>query len=284
MVRDLKLVFICLAAASVGCGGGADRAAPPVAAPASPPASALPAAAPFVKRMATQDGSKDSTAEMRLTLEGAGGKRAQLDFRLQRKYAPAQTSTFLTVTAPREETEKTLLAFERPDQATEALSYLAGLNRVARLNSSSQLSLGDAKVAVQELLALELDQYAAKAIGREGDGGEAVVKFEFTAEPDRGLAFPRMVGYFRERDQSPARFELYNGRDELAKTAAIEEVKEIQGRRAVTRVAINDHLQQRKLQLVTRDIKFDRGLDDALFTEAHLRKTVSEASRRLIGN
>src|SRR5205085_5528296 len=117
----------------------------------------LPDVAALLKRLTTQDGAKDFTAEMRLQVEEADGKRAALESQVQRKYSADQTATFLKVTAPREEADKALLMIEKPQQATEAYSYLAGLKKLARLNSSSTLNFRNSKVTVQELLGLELN-------------------------------------------------------------------------------------------------------------------------------
>jgi len=280
MSRCARLILIFVLASLGACAN--HIAGPAPASPTPSPAAALPDAALFIKRMATQDGSQDSTAEMRLVVEREDGHRDQLDFRLQRKYTPEQTATLLTVTAPREESEKALLAFERPDQATDALSYLAGLKRLTHLNSSSLLDFRGAKVSVQELLGLELNQYHHTPAER-ADGGEAgLVKIEFTEKFDRHLAFPRLTGFFRESDQTPARFELYNSRGQLAKTIQIAEVKELQGHHTITRVVIEDPSKNLKMTLDTLRMKYDQGLPDAIFTEGHLIKSVTEASRKLI--
>jgi len=273
----LILTLTSLGACTSNSGGPAAVSPKP-----SPPAAPLPDVDGFVKRLATQDGCRDSSAEMRLTVEGEAGRREQLDFKLQRKYAPEQISTLLTVTAPREESEKALLVFERPEQSTEAFSYLAGLKRLTRLKSDSFLSFRSARTTVQELLGLELTQYTHGPAERVSGGEEPLVKVEFTGKFDRGLAFPRIIGFFREADQSPARFELYNSRNELAKVVQIEEVKQIQGHQTVTRLVIEDRTQGRKLKLEVLGIKYDQSLPDAIFTEDHLVKLVSGASRKLV--
>ncbi len=279
------LAFGCLIIALAFGGACASKPTTPAPAsvtPAALPAAPLPAAAPLIEKLARQDGCQDSTAEVRLAVEDEQGKREQLTLQLQRQYSPERVATLLTVTAPREDSDKALLAFERPERATETFSYLAGLKKLARLTSSSMLSFRGVKVAVQEMLGLELSQYTPKPAERVSGGDEALFKIELAEKFDRNLAFPRIVGFFRERDQSPVRFELYDLRGELAKTVKIEEIKRLQNYQTITRVAIEDHKQKRKVEIETLKIKYDQSLPETIFTEKHLMQLVSSASRKLI--
>jgi hypothetical protein len=231
--------------------------------------------------MITQDGCRDFTAEMRMTAEDESGKREQIEFRIQRKYSNDQAATFLTVLSPREDTDKALLAIEKTGQPTQAFSYLPGLKKLASFGSDRQLGFRGAKVTVQEMLGMELGRYTHNAGQRVDAEGESLVRIEFKEKEDLNLAFPRIVGFFREQDQSPARFELFDSRDELQKAVRIEQVKPIQNRRTITHLAIDDLRQKLKVRVETRRIEYDRGLSDKLFTEGHLKNFINHAVRRL---
>lgn len=249
--------------------------------PAKSAAKPLPNIDDLVKRLITQDGSKDFTAEMRMTAEKADGKRDQIEFRVQRKYSEDGASTLLTVLAPKEETDKAILTREQAAKPTEAFSYLAGLRKLTKLDSSRQLGFRGAKVTVQELLGMELGQYTHDAGKRETVDGEPLIKVEFRQKTDLGLAFPRIVAYFREADQSPARFDLYGDSGELSKKVTIEEVKNIQDHQTVTKIAIEDLGQKLNIKLETRKIEYDKGLSDKIFTEGNLKTLVTSASQKL---
>jgi hypothetical protein len=241
----------------------------------------LPDAGAMVKRLITQDGCKDFTAEMRITTEGQNGAREQIEFRAQRKYGADRTVTFLSVLAPAEDTNKALLAVERSDQPTEAFSYLAGLKRLTKITSDKRLGYHNAKVAVQDMLGMELGQYDHGAGARVKPDGESLIKIEFKEKPWRNLAYPRIVGFFHEKDQTPASFELYDHRDELQKLVKVEEVKPIQNRLTITRLAIDDLQQNLKVKVETRKVEYDRGLPDSLFTEERLKSVINDAAQKL---
>jgi outer membrane lipoprotein-sorting protein len=217
---------------------------------------------------------------MRMTSEDESGKRDQVEFRIQRKYSANRAATFLTLLSPREETGKALLAIEQTDQPTQAFSYLAGLRKLTRVNSDRQLGFRGAKVTVQEMLGMELNQYTHSAGERVNSDGESLIKVEFKGKEFLNLAFPRITGYFREKDRSPAKFELYDSRDELQKSVKIEEVKPIQNRQTITRLAIDDLLQKLKVKVETRKIEYDRGIPESTFTENYLKNFVSNAVRK----
>ncbi len=274
--------LILLCAALCGCGSKATSNAPKETSPllAATPAPA-PDAGAMIRRMITQDGCKDFTAEMRITTEGQDGARSQIEFKAQRKYSADRIATFLSVLAPAEETSKALLAIERPDQPTEAFSYLPGLKKLTRINSDKRLGYRNAKVAVQDMLGMELGQYDHDAGARVNRDGESLIEIEFKEKPWRNLAYPRIVGYFREKDQTPARFDLYGPRDDLQKRVTVEEIKQIQGRQTITRLAIEDLDQKLKVKIETRKVEYDRGLPDSLFTEERLKSVVNDAVQRL---
>ncbi len=256
--------------------------ASPSEVPASPTAKPLPDAGAMIKRMITQDGCKDFTAEMRMISESEKGKRDQVEFRIQRKLSADGAATFITVLSPKEDTDKAILALEKDGEPTEAFSYLAGLKKLARLSSDRQLGYRGAKVTVQELLAMELGHYEHTAGERVTVDGESLIKIIFNQKPDRNLAFPRIAGYFREQNGQPARFEMYNERDELRKKMIITEVKSIQDRQTITGVAIEDLAQNLKLRLEISKVEYDRGLAGNLFTEERLKKYITAAGQKLI--
>ncbi|HZS09705.1 MAG TPA: outer membrane lipoprotein-sorting protein [Blastocatellia bacterium] len=276
----LFAVALCGACAGHDAGSPVTNATTPT--PAPPAAAPLPDPASLVKRLATQDGCKDMTAEMRLTGEAEDGKPVKIEFRVQRKYAPDRTATLLIVTAPREETDKALLAIERPGRPTEALSYLAGLKKIARFTSSATRDLRGAKIYIQELLGMELDQYTPAPPERVAEGGETLIKVSLAEKTDAGMAFPRIELFFRENDQRPARFELYDAQQKLARVVKVEEVKQVQNYQTVTKVEIEDKVNNRRVRLEALRVRYDQSLPDALFTEASLMKIISEASHRLI--
>ncbi|MBO0858369.1 MAG: outer membrane lipoprotein-sorting protein [Chloracidobacterium sp.] len=274
--------LILLCGLLCGCGAGTSSKTPKDSSQLAVTIPApLPDAGAMIKRLITQDGCKDFTAEMRITTEDLNGAREQIEFRAQRKYSVDRILTFLSVLAPAEDTNKALLAIERSDQPTEAFSYLAGLKRLTKITSDRRLGYHNAKVAVQDMLGMELGQYDHGAGARVISDGESLIKLDFKEKPWRNLAYARIIGFFHEKEQTPASFELYNYRDELQKLIKVEEVKPIQNRQTITRLAIDDIQQQLKVKVETRKVEYDRGLPDSLFTEERLKSVTSDAAQRL---
>ncbi len=280
MLRIFPVILLLLTTLLCACNGSSVS---PTSAEADVPNSSakpLPNADEMINRVITQDGSKDFTAEMRMTAQTADGKRDQIEIRLQRKLSADGARTFLTVLSPREETSKALLAIEQKDKPTEAYSYLAGLKKLAKLDSSRTLGFRGSKVMVQELLGMELGQYSHDSGERVKVEGEELIKIVFTEKPYLGLAFPRIVGYFRE-DQQPVRFELFGKNGEMHKKVVINQVQTIQNHQTITQVTIDDLAQNLKLKLETQKIEYDRGLSDKIFTEENLKRVITEATRKL---
>lgn len=232
----------------------------------------------LLQRLATQDGCKDSTAEMRLSFTDAEGARQQMDFRLQRKYEAGKVSTLMTVLAPFEESEKTLLAVEEDGKPTSAVSYLAGLKKIAQLKSDNPLNFRGSKSTVQEMLGMEFGKYEITSTRVAND----IITLELQAKDGFDLSYPRIDTTFAAADQAPTAFTLYDRRNEKVKTIRVAESKAMQNYRAITKMDIEDHRNNLKLQLETRSIKYDTNLAASLFTEANLIKIVTAASQKQI--
>jgi outer membrane lipoprotein-sorting protein len=231
----------------------------------------------LIQRLATQDGCKDSNAEMRLSFTDAEGKPQQMDFRLQRKYEPGKVSTLMTVISPVEESEKALVAFEEDGKPTNAISYLAGLKKVAQLKSDNPLNFRGSKSTVQEMLGMEVEKYEIATTSV----ANGAILIELKSKDGLSLGFPRIDVTFAETDKKPVKFEFYD-RKEKVKTIQVAEVKAIQNYQTISKLDIEDHRNDLKLKLETRNIKYDTNLPASLFTEANLIKTVTAASQKQI--
>jgi len=244
-----------------------------------PPPPPIPDLQPLLTRLQTYDGAQDLTAEMRLTAIREGKPPEQIDLRLQRRQDATEKRTFLQVLAPPEDRNKILLATERADEPTVALSYLAGLRRLARLSSNRQLTFRDAKVTVQELLGMELSGYQPGTAERVVEDGVSRLRLPLTEIPDRGLAFPRIDVLIDEATLQPVRFDLFDAVGTLQKRIEVEEIRTIQSRQTMTRLSIDDPGQQLRLRLEIRRVEYDRGLPESAFSEDRLRQVTTEAGR-----
>ena len=282
---SLLCALILLFAGFLGC----DSTAPAPLTSSSSPITATSSfskaeAEKLIQRLATQDGCKDSNAEMRLSFTDAEGKPQQMDFRLQRKYDGGKVSTLMTIISPAEESEKALLAFEEEGKPTDAISYLAGLKKVAHLKSDNPLNFRGSKSSVQEMLGMEFGKYeivSANVVVKAGDT-EGRMEVELKAKSGMSLSFPKIVVGFTADGSKIQSFDLYDSRNEKVKSIIAREVKAIQNYQTITAMDLEDHRNNLKLKLETRNIKYDTNLSASLFTEANLIKNVTAASQKQI--
>lgn len=278
-MKNLLLFFaLIILLTTTACDNSAPASSSPAVTNATAPAATFPKeeAEKLIKRLATQDGCKDSTAEMRLSFTDSDGKPQQMDFRLQRKYEGSKISTLMTILAPKEESEKALLAFEEEGKPTDAISYLAGLKKVAHLNSSNPLNFRGSKSSVQEMLGMELGQYQINS----SSVVNGVITLELKGKDGMQLRWPRIDLALNEKDKTPQKFELFYERNEKVKTIQATEVKTIQNFQTITKMEIEDSKNNQKLKLETRNIKYDTNLSPSIFTEAQLIKAVTAASEK----
>ena len=288
------VILLTIGLALVGCESSTETkivTAPPAATTAGnpSPASAFPKeeAEKLIQRLATQDGCRDSTAEMRLSFTDAEGKPQQMDFRLQRKYEAGKISSLMTVLAPKEETEKALLAFEEEGKPTDAISYLAGLKKTAHLKSDNPLNFRGSKSTVQEMLGLEMGKY--EVVSAEQIYGEAKhVNINLIEKKGMNLVYPKIVGEFSmgatETQYSPDKFSLFDLKGELVKEMNFVITRIGPNSKYPTKILIqiSDKKTEQKIKLESKNIKFDSNLPASIFTEAQLIKSVTAATAKLV--
>lgn len=310
-MRNL-LGFVCFAFIIFGhMACDSTTSAPAPAASGSAPATANSSfpkaeAEKLIQRLVLQDGCKDSNAEMRLSFTDADGKPQQMDFRLQRKYEAGKVATLMTVISPAEESEKALLAFEEDGKPTSAISYLAGLKKVAQLKSDNPLNFRGSKSTVQEMLGMELGKYDLKSTTTKLETGLTTLTIELTEKKGMNLAFPKLIVHFSKPEKVPANgvsanektknvepqffpesFELYDAKDALVKRMEFTQIDfvEVGADRkynTIKVISITDERSGQKLKLETRNIKYDTNLAASIFTEANLIKNVTAASQKQI--
>jgi len=146
-VALIVVAVLCLSACSQKSGAPSQASTPanPSPSPALPsPTSCLNAFRPRMEPRTPQP-------ICGLTVELPGGRRDQLEFRLQRKFSADAVSTFLQVTA--REKRPTRRSWRSSDRARpRATSYLAGLKKLAKLSSSSTITFQETKVTIQSCL------------------------------------------------------------------------------------------------------------------------------------
>ena len=287
------VILLTIVLALVGCESSTETkivTAPPAAVtPGNTSPSTFPKeeAEKLIQRLATQDGCKDSTAEMRLSFTDAEGKPQQMDFRLQRKFEAGKISSLMTVLSPKEESEKALLVFEEEGKPTDAISYLAGLKKTAHLKSDNPLNFRGSKSTVQEMLGLELGKYEITST-EPGNGIPDKPFLTIYLEPKKGenLAFPKISVNYNQNSSDkqlvPSSFVLSDSQGKAIKRMEISETAKIGNYNSVKMINVTDARNNLKLKLETRSIKYDTNLPSSIFTEAQLIKTVTAATAKLV--
>jgi outer membrane lipoprotein-sorting protein len=113
--------------------------------------------------------------------------------------------------------------------------------------------------------------YTAHAAGIESIHGEPAYVLELKAV-DRGVAYPRVRYWVRQRDAWPIKSEFYSLSNRLLKTCVYGEFKDVGGRIRPTRLTMTDALRGTELSVMDyADIR-PRDLPDRVFTKEYLRK------------
>jgi outer membrane lipoprotein-sorting protein len=113
--------------------------------------------------------------------------------------------------------------------------------------------------------------YGAYAVGMEPVNGEPAYVLELKAL-DRGVAYPRVRYWVRQRDAWPLKSEFYSLSNRLLKTCVYGEFKDVGGRIRPTRLTMTDALRGTELSVMDYSEIRPRDLPDRVFTKEYLRK------------
>jgi hypothetical protein len=113
--------------------------------------------------------------------------------------------------------------------------------------------------------------YIPRLAGTERIDGEDVAILDLTAA-DRGVTYPRVRYWVRQRDAWPYKAEFYSLSNRLLKTCVYSEFREIGGRMRPTRLTMTDALRKEEMSVMDyADIRA-RDLPDRIFTKEYLKK------------
>jgi outer membrane lipoprotein-sorting protein len=173
-------------------------------------------------------------------------------------------NTLVLITAPESERGQIMLMKGR-----DLWLFLPSVSQPVRLSLAQRLTgqVSNGDIARANFAG----DYQARLESVEQVGGAAHAVLELTAV-DRGVTYPRVRYWVRERDAWPYKAEFYSLSNRLLKTCTYSEFREAGGRVRPTRLTMTDALRQDEVSVMDYSDIRPRNLPDRIFTKEYLKK------------
>jgi outer membrane lipoprotein-sorting protein len=194
------------------------------------------------------------------TLRGA----REAESRSYRVLSKGNDNTLVLVTAPESERGQIMLMKGR-----DLWLFMPSVSQPVRLSLAQRLT---GQVANGDIARANFaGDYQARVESVEQIGGASYAVLELAAV-DRGVTYPRVRYWVRERDAWPWKAEFYSLSNRLLKTCTYSEFREAGGRVRPTRLTMTDALRQDEVSVMEYSDIRPRTLPDRLFTKEYLKK------------
>ena len=112
------------------------------------------------------------------------------------------------------------------------------------------------------------DKYNAKILKEDAN----TVTLELTPKPGKDVSYSKEIMVVNKKNDLAEKVEFYNKGREKEKVLTADETKKVGKYWTITKMTMENILNNHKTQIITEDLKFDVGLPNKLFTKRMLKK------------
>ncbi|QQS41362.1 MAG: outer membrane lipoprotein-sorting protein [Acidobacteriota bacterium] len=263
LLSTLAFLFV-----STGCPGGvgSDTARQEETA-VSPALDGNSIVSEFLKR----DAAPMRRSKARLTVEQEDGKTQTYVLEAFRRQTEAETRTFTRVIEPQDDSDIASLTIERPGEPAVNVTYVATQGRFRETGTGKMFFGG---LTTQELLG-EWDKYSSELLSEKTVEGRKMYEVESTLKEGRDSVIYRIVTLFDAETYLPTKLELFNSTGKLLRTFEVEATAEFDGRPAVSKTVITNHIHRTKITVEQLELEQSIEPDPAMFEKEFLKTRLS---------
>ncbi len=227
-----------------------------------------------IEANAVNDGFKDSTSSMKMTLINRSGKKSVRRMRAKTLEVTGDGDKSMTIfDEPADVKGTASLTYSHSTKADEQWLFLPALKRVKRISSKNKTgAFMGSEFAFEDISSQEVEKYTYKYLGDEEIDGIAVYKVEaYPAYKYSG--YTRLINYIDQDRKVPLKTEFFDRKDKLLKTLSFSDYVHHDGEhwRAGRMEMINAQTGKSTI-LEFSDYAFATGLGDKDFSSNALKK------------
>ncbi len=224
---------------------------------------------------ARNDGFKDVTAQMTMTLRNKHGQESTRRIRVKTLEVPGDGDKSLSIfDTPRDVKGTAFLNYTHKTGDDDQWLYLPALKRVKRISSRNKSgSFMGSEFSYEDISSQEVEKYTYKWLRDEGYDGQDCFVVEYYPVDKKNSGYTRQVTWLDMKEYRPLKVEYFDRKNSHLKTLTFRDYRKYLDRywRADEMQMVN-HQNGKNTQLVWSEYKFQTGLTKNDFSKNSLKR------------
>jgi outer membrane lipoprotein-sorting protein len=228
---------------------------------------------------------QDMSARVVMTLVTAGGQQRVRDMTMLRRNADSATAPgasdlegrqkyFLFFRSPADVRATAFLVWKEPGRDADRWLFVPALNLVQRIAArDAESSFVGSDFSYEDISGRPLAADTRRLLREESLNGRPCHVLEST--PKGRAGFTRKLAWIDRETFLPLKEEYYDAQKQLVRVFTADEVRDVDGLPTVVRRTMKNVKSGHRTEVVFREVRYNVGLTDEVFTERSLRRPPS---------
>jgi hypothetical protein len=258
------------------------------ASPTAPQPQPTPTADAIARKVDERDTGRDSRLAMQMRLVDRQGRARERTLQVNglRGQAGAGDRVLVRFSYPNDIAGTGFLVWERPGGDDDRFLYLPALGRVRRITGAErQESFVGSDFTYEDIGGRALEDYTYALVEEQASWTDAAGarhpawRLESKAK-DANATFPRVVSTIRKDSFVVVGAEVFNRRNEKAKTYQVTKLSQVQGIWTVMASTMTNEADRTRTELAVTEARYDTGLAERDFSRRELENGAGVATPR----
>lgn len=240
-----------------------------------------PPAAEIIRRSqeAFFSAGNDMKARILMKLVNSAGKERISEMTMLRKdMGEGNQKYFIFFHQPADVRDMTFMVWKYPGRDDDRWLYLPALKLVRRVAANdSRSSFVGSDFTYEDISGRDVEEDAHTLVREETLNGKRCSVVKSAAKSEKEADYGYRLSWIDRTNWLPLKEEYYDRRGDLLRVFTAEEVQEAQGVATIVRRTMVNVQSGHKTEVAFKEVRYNLGLSDDLFTERYLRSAPSEA-------
>lgn len=217
---------------------------------------------------------KDMKAKALMRLVSKDGQQRVRELVMLRKNFPqgGEQRFFIYFHSPADVRDMTFMVWKHPPRDAERWLFLPALNLVRRIAANDKRSsFVGSDFSYEDISGREAEEDTHTLAREDTLNGRAVFVIRSGPKDEKSVDFSYKLSWIDKENYVPWREEYYDKQNQLYKVFTANEVKQVQGLWTTVKRTMENVQNGHRTEVTFRDVQYNVGLEDSLFSERYLR-------------
>ncbi|MEN8108153.1 MAG: outer membrane lipoprotein-sorting protein [Pseudomonadota bacterium] len=216
---------------------------------------------------------EDQRARISMRLVNPQGKERRREMTLLRKNLGTgrEQRYYIYFHAPADVKGTVFMVWKYPAREDDRWIFIPAIKLVRRIAADDKRSsFAGSDFTYEDVSGREVGDETHSLLGKSTLDGRPVYRIE--SHPKAKVGYARRLSWIDRERSLPLKEEYYDARGELMRIFTADEVKQVDGHWTVVRRSMRNELSGHHTEVVFKEVEYDVGVSDDLFSERYLRR------------